>query len=236
MKKHINREYLKKFIFGQKCIPWFLSKKWQTSYLRSKLYECKALFFNTNTVQYWDNTWQQKMKNIPDYLLYRNKFDSIVSIVPSTKKVLDVGCGIGILMERLLKEKDCQVVGIDMSESAVEYIKKKGMEAKLAKVPPIPYPDNSFDVVIATEFLEHFTRPLLIFDELLRVLKNSGMFITSVPENHGFDTNREHVKKYTEASLCKVFSKRVKQTHILRIQEEHGWPLYLLAYGIKGEK
>lgn len=218
------RRWLKGFVLEQKCIPWFL---WE------KLYEYRAILFNINNQKYWNKVWGNEIGNIPDYRLYINKFNRITELTPSRSNVLDIGCGLGILMERLLNEKNCKVMGIDISKAAVEYVKKKGMNAIIKKVPPLPFRDSSFDIVIATEIIEHCSNPLTMLDEILRVLNNSGKFFITVPENHGPDSNREHLKKYTYNSIKKFVSLRVNKFNVEQITEDTGWSSNLLVYGIK---
>lgn len=224
---------LKDFVLEQRCIPWFIIERWQKSFIRNKLLEYKAMLFNINTSTYWDSVWEKESIDVPDFRLYFKKFSTIISVTPPKSKVLDLGCGLGILMERLVKEKGCDVSGIDISNNAVECIIKKGMKAKQGKIPPIPYQNETFDVVIATELLEHFNKPTLILKEMYRVVKKSGMVIVSVPENHGPDTNREHVKTYTYDSLENLISKITGDYKIIKIKEEKGWESHLLAIGYK---
>ena len=69
--------------------------------------------------------------------------------------MLDIGCGIGDLLARLRDEKKCDVYGLDISSEAIERVRSRGMHGKVAKLPSIPYPAGYFDVVTATEVLEH---------------------------------------------------------------------------------
>jgi len=232
--KRLSISYIKEFIFDQKCIPWPLLKRWKESVIRSKFYELLALLCNVNTKEYWEKIWEKEKKAIAKYRFYPNKHNTILTLVPKNAKVLDVGCGLGILMQRLKEERNCEVIGVDISINAAEYVHRKGMKVLVAKVPLIPFKDNVFDVVIATEFLEHFPNPSRIYSEILRVLNDSGKFILSVPENHGPDTNREHLKTFTMGSLAKLISKYADEFNILRIKEEEGWCWHLLAYGTKG--
>lgn len=238
--RRLNRQYLKEFVLKQKCIPSFVIDRWEGSNMllqwrnsaaRVKLYEFRARLFNINTAEYWNEVWSKEIRNIPEFRFYKTKSDTIVSLVPEGAKVLDVGCGIGILMERLLKEKKCDVFGIDISERAIGHLKTRGMDGIVKRIPPIPVSDNSFDVVIATSFLEHCNKPVIIINEMLRVLRMGGAFIVTVPENLGPDTEREHIIKYTENSFKVCIKKYIKDAAFIRINEWQG--AHLLALGKK---
>jgi len=70
----------------------------------------------------------------------------------SFSSVLDIGCGTGISMEGWA----CEVTGIDPSEKLIEKAKAKGFAVQVASAEEIPFPDNSFDVVICLTAAHHF--------------------------------------------------------------------------------
>ncbi len=103
---------------------------------------------------------------------WRKEFDIIVDMVDENSTVLDLGCGDGSLGEELIKRKNCKVVGIDISEVAVEHAKKKGVDAKVGNLEePLDFDDNTFDYVILCDVLEHLFDPMFTLKEALRVSK-----------------------------------------------------------------
>jgi 2-polyprenyl-6-hydroxyphenyl methylase/3-demethylubiquinone-9 3-methyltransferase len=103
------------------------------------------------------------------------------------KKVLDIGCGGGILSEGLA-QKGAIVTGIDFSEPAIKIAKLHLYESKL----PITYEyctaetfaekaENfeAFDVIICMEMLEHVPDPTSVLEAASRLLKPNGWLITS---------------------------------------------------------
>ena len=104
--------------------------------------------------------------------------------------VLDVGCGDGARYGARLRDSGLQVHGVDISGVAVAEARKRGIDARVARLEGVlPYPDASFDVVICLEVLEHLVDPETVAREIRRVLKPGGRALISVP-NTGFYTTR----------------------------------------------
>ena len=102
----------------------------------------------------------------------RIEFEIIASMVEYNSSVLDLGCGDGTLGEKLIKERNCKVVGIDISKVAVEYAKRKGVNAIVGDLDePLNFGDNTFDYVILCDVLEHLFDPMFALKEALRVRK-----------------------------------------------------------------
>ncbi len=99
-------------------------------------------------------------------------------------KILDAGCGFGGTLLTLAEVfPDAQCVGIDTSDALLELARRTAEAGDLddrvafeeADVQAIPYPDDSFDVVISTNVLHHVADPLAMLHELERVLAPEGI-------------------------------------------------------------
>jgi len=99
--------------------------------------------------------------------------------VGSHAKVLDVGCGAGLLTNSL-SLKGFATTGIDISESSLAVAKKSDTTNQVnyfhANAYSLPFQNESFDVVCAMDILEHVEVPTLLIAEAARVLKPDGIF------------------------------------------------------------
>jgi SAM-dependent methyltransferase len=96
------------------------------------------------------------------------------------RRVLDLGCRYGALTRAYADGND--VVGVDVDRDALAQAATLGIETKWADVDePLPFADESFDVVVAGELLEHVRDPMRLVTEAQRVLRKGGVFVGSVP-------------------------------------------------------
>lgn len=102
-------------------------------------------------------------------------------------KVLDAGCGIGEMTERI---PNC--VGIDINKYCVDYCKSKGLIVYKADILNTPFKDKSFDTVICFHVLEHLKRPEDAIKEMYRTLKLNGKLIIVVPTECGYRKDKTH--------------------------------------------
>lgn len=116
------------------------------------------------------------------------------------KDVLDVACGTGIGTHYLLTAGAARCYGIDIDPHAIEYAKAayKGCRFFLGDAAEITLPDNSIDVVVSFETLEHLTDQERFLRECWRVLKPGGTLVCSTPNKriHRWQgTNPFHVRE-----------------------------------------
>lgn len=101
------------------------------------------------------------------------------------KWVFDAGCGEGGLA-RMIAEKGAQVLAVDFSEKMIEIAKKKTQADKTIKyekinlLKPLPYPSESFDLIINSLVLMDMPKVKKPLKELSRILKDSGQIIIAI--------------------------------------------------------
>ena len=98
------------------------------------------------------------------------------------RRVLDLGCRDGALTSVYLAGNT--VVGVDVDREALAEAAKLGLETVWADVEePLPFEDESFDVVVAAELLEHLQEPGRLMAEAARLLRPGGTVVGSVPNS-----------------------------------------------------
>ncbi len=95
-------------------------------------------------------------------------------VPPGPGVLLDVGCGGGLLAPHV---RGYRHVGVDQSASALAVAARHGVEVVQADAAALPFPDASFDVVVAGEVLEHVADLEGTVREALRVLRPGGTFV-----------------------------------------------------------
>lgn len=111
------------------------------------------------------------------------------------KDVLDIASGEGYGAD-LLARTAASVVGIDISESTIEFAKKTyerpGLQFLCGSVANIPLPDHSFDVVVSFETIEHLAEQEAALAEMKRVLRPDGILIISSPNRPIYSDKKHH--------------------------------------------
>jgi ubiquinone/menaquinone biosynthesis C-methylase UbiE len=128
----------------------------------------------------------RNMYNAEDtHFYYVSLHKTILSLfkryTPSVKKraILDAGCGTGRLAQLL--EQFGTVTGIDMSDEALKFAKKRGLNVQKASVTEIPFPAKRFDVVISIDVIvSKGVEDEKALKEFHRVLKPGGILILRV--------------------------------------------------------
>jgi SAM-dependent methyltransferase len=94
-------------------------------------------------------------------------------------RILDVGCGTGANLEMLAQFGESE--GVDVSDDALEFCRRKGLKAHKGLAEKLPFPDESFDVVTALDVVEHLDDDVAGLKEMHRVLKPGGRTLIFVP-------------------------------------------------------
>ncbi len=119
--------------------------------------------------------------------------------------VADIACGLGYGAS-LLATKASKVYGVDKDEKAIEYAQefhaKPNTFFMSAFADYVPILNNSLDVLVSFETIEHVDNDKLVLDEFHRMLKRKGKLIISTPNNWGL--SKYHKRSYTLESFRNV--------------------------------
>ena len=118
---------------------------------------------------------------------YQTSYNYVLRTFRPPIAVLEAGCGLG-RWAIALSQKQYQVTGIEIEREAVDIIKQHYSSENLnivqGDILDMPFPDHYFDLVLSLGVLEHFEDIGVqgkAITEHLRVLKNEGVFLVTVP-------------------------------------------------------
>jgi 2-polyprenyl-3-methyl-5-hydroxy-6-metoxy-1,4-benzoquinol methylase len=100
-------------------------------------------------------------------------------------RILDVGCGTGLNAQHLAA-KGHTVVGLDLSPVAISKFRQKGFEGIVCDVEKeggAPFPSGSFDLIFASEVIEHVADTATFLAELNRLVRVGGTLVLSTPNS-----------------------------------------------------
>ncbi len=139
------------------------------------------------------------------------------------KKVLDAGCGVGWGTLLLLQSGAAAASGIDLDVEAVENARKSVPTADIRQgdLAELPWPDETFDLVVCFEAIEHVQRQERVLDELVRVMRPEGILMVSSPNPLVYPAgNPFHVHELTPDELKAAVQRRLPHISLLHQHEQ----------------
>ncbi|MCL4493125.1 MAG: class I SAM-dependent methyltransferase [Nitrospirae bacterium] len=157
----------------------------------------------------------------------------------SGKEVLDIACGEGY-GSSLLAKRAKGVIGVDISDEAIshairKYGNQKNLEFRVGSCTDMPCADESFDIVVSFETIEHIAGQKRMLDEVKRVLRKPGILIISSPnkktnsDNTGL-RNEFHIRELYLAEFANLLHSRFKYVNMMGQRltlSSYMWPLDL---------
>ena len=144
---------------------------------------------------------------------HMSRYRSVMNIVKN-KVVLDIASGTGYGTYMMAQDAK-KVIGVDISQDAIDYsiehYSSKNIEYKCGGAYKIPVQDNSIDIVVSLETIEHLDKPEIFVKEVKRVLRKDGLFVVSTPNDDQFvEGNEFHVHQFQLPELKKLTVKYFK--------------------------
>jgi SAM-dependent methyltransferase len=207
---------------------------------------------NTNPPTPRGALWHRSIKNHPDWIWRGDKLwhRAAVQIEPRCQNVSKVQSGfvaniyadqnrskaVKTALQGLLDELNAETVAVNLGAGKTRYAGVVNLEISdgsnvdiVGHGADLPFKDDSVDLVIAQEVLEHVGDFTELVDEICRVLKPGGAFFCQVPFQIGFHPGPKDYWRFTLQGLEHLFSPPRWTREDLRITLGHGSGFYRIA-------
>lgn len=176
-----------------------------------------------DNAEYYEKIWAAEFNQRPYYDAVRMR--ALIKPVQHGHLVIDVGAGVFGACQYIAERTnlECQLMAIDQSYTAKEIVNKVApqIEYLLGEFEnKLPFDDNTFDVVIAGEIVEHMHNPAAFCAELARICKVNGTVALSTVDTECENAKKhgeypEHLWEFTSLDLLSFFSPYGKASYEL---------------------
>ena len=143
-------------------------------------------------------------------------------------KILEIGCSGGPLLKSLKQNGFTNTYGIDISDNAINECRNKGIvNVSVMDAAKTQFKDKEFDLIIASDVLEHLKDDNAALTEWHRLLKPNGKLIIFVPAHKYLWSNHDeinnHYRRYSKSELIE----RIRTANF-KIERKSYWNLLAL--------
>ena len=145
-----------------------------------------------------------------------HRYEEVIKSLSGNETILDIACGSGFGTHLLSTHSTGKVFGGDLSTEAINLCdnsyNKDNLSYEIMDGTKLKFEDNTFDVVVSFETIEHTTRFHEMIKELKRVIKPNGIIYLSTPNIKinsptGIVTNPYHTQEWDYKEFCKIINK-----------------------------
>ena len=137
-------------------------------------------------------------------------------LLPANPEILDIGCATGALLSAL-KDRGWNVRGVEVSGPQAAYCRKQRLNVSGISLEENRFQDQFFDVVLASNVIEHLNNPSGFAHEVKRILKPGGYFFITTPNIDGLQARIfgsrwrsaifDHLYLFSRRNLCTLLEK-----------------------------
>ncbi|MBI4832110.1 MAG: methyltransferase domain-containing protein [Candidatus Lindowbacteria bacterium] len=177
-----------------------------------------------------ERTRPEGFTSVEEYLIYLRSlfaYESVKDRIAGSGLVLEIGCGEGF-GAGLLSKHVRKIIGLDVDENTVLHASKKYRSASCSFVTyggrRLPFRDNTFDVVISFQVVEHVPDDTGFISEAHRVLKTKGSFHITTPNrthrlrNGTKPWNKFHLREYYPNEFERILRNRFESVNVWGIR------------------
>lgn len=175
--------------------------------------------------------WKNNFLSYLQKIILVNRFKSVLKLIPSGGKVLEIGFGDGKVLTLIKKIRpDLTVIGVDLQveEHTQNALEKENILVYKCMFEEYAPPDRSIDLIIMTQLIEHFFNLNKNIKKLREILKSNGFVILTTPNANGYDRKLfskgswggyywpRHLNIFTAKSLTNLFLSNGFNLHKIR--------------------
>lgn len=197
----------------------------------------KAIEYDQN---YFENMNAYLQKEAEFRGIFSHIFDLIGPYLPPRGTLLDVGCGVGLLLD-VARQRGYRVAGVEISPYAADIARQRyRLEVSTGTLQGRKFEDNTFDVVIMNHVIEHVPDPLVVLAEIRRILKPAGALAIGVPNfssifRHALRSRwpsllpEQHLWHFSPSTLEKLLAKAEFRVETVKMVDNHPYHQHLPA-------
>lgn len=164
------------------------------SHLRSSITFSASEPATSQQPNFWDSAWQRDMQRaIPDAdaptwpnTIDQRKMEFLAHYLPAQGTAVEVGCGTARLLARVGRSAPLDLIAIDSAPTALKLAAQTAhmfsveMDLIDGDVHGLPLETGTVDIVLSGGLLEHFPDPCPVLAEMVRILRDDGVFYADV--------------------------------------------------------
>jgi len=148
-------------------------------------------------------------------------------------RVADIACGTGYGSHTLRETGAQEVVGVDVSQEAIRYARRKYQTASvvfhIADATQTLLPDHSFDAIVSFETIEHVLAADRLLREFKRIIKPDGRLVISSPNDWGL--TQHHCHTWSPLEFVSILSKHFTPVNVYwQSEPRHGGQCEILPW------
>ena len=217
-----------------------ISKEFKEEDVFFSLYECieSRLFFFEPRFEGSSDVYKE-LQNKFDWYYLQDKweYDIAQKEIKNQKSIIEIGCGKGTFIEKVMKKSKATIIGLETSQEAVIEAQKEELPVFLKDIDTIfnEQPNYKVDTIIAFQVLEHLSEPLEFLKKHISYLKEGGKLILCVPNIDCFyqfsdellDMPPHHAAKWSKESF-----KYLESILPIKVKKVRYEPLYYMHINI----
>lgn len=134
--------------------------------------------------------------------------------------MLDAGCGTGYGSRLLAAAGAREVIGLDIASAVLESVASdmpESVRLQVGDLRKLEFDDDAFELIVCFEVIEHFDDPLVVLDELVRVVAPDGLLLISSPNRDMYQPgNPHHLHEFAPAEIEQELAARLGHVQLFR--------------------